>query len=98
MDKALRVAGDFELWSRFFEHAELYTLAVPLGIFRFQKLSFTSTEFDAYTDVCRRVLVKFGRRPPSRIGILGAPDRARTAGKLASAVRTGIPGFAYRPG
>ena len=67
VDPALRVAGDFELWSRFFEHAELYTLGVPLGIFRFQKQSFTSTEFDAYKDVCRRVLAKFERRPPSRI-------------------------------
>jgi glycosyltransferase involved in cell wall biosynthesis len=67
VDKTLRVAGDFELWSRFFEHAELHTLAVPLGIFRFQKASFTSTEFDAYKEVCRRVLAKSGRRAPSRM-------------------------------
>ncbi len=43
------------------------SVGVPLGIFRFQKQSFTSTEFDAYKDVCRRVLAKFGRRPPSRV-------------------------------
>jgi glycosyltransferase involved in cell wall biosynthesis len=67
VEKALRVAGDFELWSRFFEHAELYTLGVPLGIFRFQKQSFTSTEFEAYKEVCRRVLAVSGRRAPSRM-------------------------------
>lgn len=27
-------AGDFELWSRFFEHAELYGLEMPLAVFR----------------------------------------------------------------
>jgi len=66
VDTALRVAGDFELWSRFFEHAELHALAVPLGIFRFQPESFTAREFEAYMEVCRRVLAKFSHRPPSR--------------------------------
>jgi hypothetical protein len=67
VDAGLRVAGDFELWSRFFEHAELFGVAVPLGIFRFQRDSFTAREFDAYMDVCRRVLAKSSRRPPSRL-------------------------------
>jgi glycosyltransferase involved in cell wall biosynthesis len=67
VDRNLRVAGDFELWSRFFEHAELYTLGVPLGIFRFQRQSFTSKEFAAYMEVCRRVLASFSHRPPSRV-------------------------------
>jgi glycosyltransferase involved in cell wall biosynthesis len=29
------LAGDFELWARFFKHAELYAVEVPLGGFRF---------------------------------------------------------------
>lgn len=29
------LAGDFELWARFFQHAELYSAEVPLGGFRF---------------------------------------------------------------
>jgi glycosyltransferase involved in cell wall biosynthesis len=65
VDTGLRVAGDFELWSRFFEHAELYTLAIPLGIFRIQPDSFSSTEFEPYMEVCRRVLAKYSHRPPS---------------------------------
>jgi len=64
VDTGLRVAGDFELWSRFFEHAELYALGVPLGIFRIQPNSFSSREFQPYMEVCRRVLAKFSRRPP----------------------------------
>jgi glycosyltransferase involved in cell wall biosynthesis len=67
VDASLRVAGDFELWSRFFEHAELFALAVPLGIFRFQRESFTAREFEGYMEVCRRVLAKYSRRPPSRM-------------------------------
>jgi glycosyltransferase involved in cell wall biosynthesis len=70
VDTCLRVAGDFELWSRFFEHAELHALGIPLGIFRFQRESFSATEFDAYMEVCRRVLAKFSHRPPSRLELL----------------------------
>jgi glycosyltransferase involved in cell wall biosynthesis len=67
VDTGLRVAGDFELWSRFFEDAELHTLAVPLGIFRIQPDSFSSREFEPYMEVCRRVLAKYSRRPPGRV-------------------------------
>jgi glycosyltransferase involved in cell wall biosynthesis len=67
VDTGLRVAGDFELWSRFFENAELYTLAVPLGIFRIQPDSFSSREFEPYMEVCRRVLANYSHRPPSRL-------------------------------
>jgi glycosyltransferase involved in cell wall biosynthesis len=81
VDVSLRVAGDFELWSRFFEHAELYALGVPLGIFRFQRGSFTATDFEGYMEVCRRVLAKYSRPPPSRAELLARriarelPDR-----------------------
>ena len=67
VDTGLRVAGDFELWSRFFEHAELFALSVPLGIFRIQPDSFSSREFEPYMEVCRRVLAKYSHRPPSRV-------------------------------
>jgi glycosyltransferase involved in cell wall biosynthesis len=66
VDTGLRVAGDFELWARFFRHAELYTVEVPLGCFRFQRDSFTAREFDSYLAVCRGVLRQYGARPPGR--------------------------------
>lgn len=31
LDTDYRLAGDFELWARFWEHAPLYTVAMPLG-------------------------------------------------------------------
>jgi glycosyltransferase involved in cell wall biosynthesis len=89
VDTSLRVAGDFELWSRFFEHADLYALGIPLGIFRFQRESFSATEFGAYMEVCRRVLAKFRRRPPSRMELLARrivrelPDRMQPLSGLA---------------
>jgi glycosyltransferase involved in cell wall biosynthesis len=92
VDTTLRLAGDFELWSRFFEHAELHTLAVPLGIFRFQRESFTALEFEGYMETCRRVLAKFSRRPPSRLELLARriarelPDRWQPLTGLANPV------------
>ena len=34
LDDALQYAGDFELWARFWEHADLYTVPMLLGGFR----------------------------------------------------------------
>ena len=65
LDDGLRMAGDFELWARFFAHAELYALGVPLGCFRFQKQSFTSSAMADYLEECRKVLQRCGHRPPS---------------------------------
>jgi glycosyltransferase involved in cell wall biosynthesis len=93
VDSSLRVAGDFELWSRFFEHAELYGVAVPLGIFRYQRESFSSREFEAYLDVCWRVLATYSRKPPPRMELLARriarelPDRWQPLTGLAYPVR-----------
>jgi glycosyltransferase involved in cell wall biosynthesis len=67
VDRTLRVAGDFELWARFFQLAELHTVQVPLGCFRFQSASFTSNEMDTYLEVCRSVLRRYPYQPPSKI-------------------------------
>jgi glycosyltransferase involved in cell wall biosynthesis len=67
MDDSLRLASDFELWARFFRHAELHAVAVPLGCFRFQKQSITSSAMDAYLGECRTVLQRHSRTAPSRI-------------------------------
>jgi GT2 family glycosyltransferase len=64
LDDSLRMAGDFELWARFFQHAELHAVGVPLGCFRFQERSFTSTGMDAYLGECRSILRKYGRPVP----------------------------------
>jgi glycosyltransferase involved in cell wall biosynthesis len=67
MDSSLRMAGDFELWARFFRHAELYAVGVPISCFRYQRDSFTSTRMPAYLEECRSVLARFPGRPPSAL-------------------------------
>ena len=70
MDASLRWAGDFELWARFFQHAELYAVGVPIGCFRFQRDSITSGRMDAYLAECRSVLKRYPARFPSRAELL----------------------------
>jgi len=65
LDDSLRMAGDFELWARFFQHAELFAVGVPLGCFRFQKQSFTSSAMADYLEECRSVLRRYSYRAPS---------------------------------
>jgi hypothetical protein len=63
------MAGDFELWARFFRHAELYAVGVPLGCFRFQGKSFTSNQMQGYLEECRSVLRRDGYRAPAGVEI-----------------------------
>ncbi|MGA2819244.1 MAG: glycosyltransferase family 2 protein [Anaerolineales bacterium] len=65
VDEALKVGGDFELWARFFEHADLYALAVPLACFRFQGTSLSFEHADVYRQVCETVLRRYGLLEPS---------------------------------
>jgi glycosyltransferase involved in cell wall biosynthesis len=65
LDDSLHMAGDFELWARFFKHAELYAVGTPLGCFRFQKQSITSGAMADYLEECRKVLRKYAYRAPS---------------------------------
>ena len=62
VNAGLDVAGDFELWSRFFEHAELAMTDVPLAGFRVHGQQKT-TDIDRYLSVGQQIL---------------APHRAKT--------------------
>jgi glycosyltransferase involved in cell wall biosynthesis len=44
VNTTLKLAGDFELWTRFFRHAELYSLQVLLGGFRIRSANQLSFE------------------------------------------------------
>ena len=93
LEAGLRMAADFELWARFFRHAQLYAVGVPLGCFRFQKASFTSSRMDAYLEECRGVLARYPHRGPS------APERAarRIARRLPRRLQSAS-GLAYPVG
>lgn len=61
LDATLNLAGDFELWARFWAHAALATVNVPLGGFRRQPEQKTSDP-DAYQREARDVLTRHGGR------------------------------------
>lgn len=44
MDDRLRSAGDFELWARFYQYADLFAVDQPLGIFRQHKNQVSSAD------------------------------------------------------
>jgi hypothetical protein len=60
VDDMLQLAGDFELWSRFYKHAELYALEEPLGVFRFQPNQKTAKFAEEYLHEAEQALVKAG--------------------------------------
>jgi hypothetical protein len=90
MDAGLRMAADLELWARFFQHAELFTVGVPLGCFRFQKESFTSSRMDSYLEECRAVLKRFAHRAPTALEI-----SARRTARLLPGRLQPLTGLAY---
>jgi glycosyltransferase involved in cell wall biosynthesis len=60
VDDSLRIAGDFELWARFFKHADLYGVTTPLGGFRIHGDQFTGHAMDKYLQICERILTEHG--------------------------------------
>jgi glycosyltransferase involved in cell wall biosynthesis len=90
MDDSLRTAGGFELWARFFKHAELYAVRVPLGCSRFQKQSPASGAPADHLDECETVLRRYRYRPLSRLELA-----ARQAARLLSLRVRPWTGLAY---
>jgi glycosyltransferase involved in cell wall biosynthesis len=59
-------ALDFELWARFYEHAELLGTWLPLGAFRFQEKQKTAEGMDKYYAEAERVLGYYRKDPDRR--------------------------------
>jgi hypothetical protein len=55
-------AGDFELWARFFDHAELYGVETPIGGFRYHGEQKTGAGHKGYLAEAERVLSAHGGR------------------------------------
>ena len=83
LDPSFEPASDFELWRRFFEHAELWTVDTMLGAFRVHATQRTASQLDAYRGQALRAL------PASSSRSLLA---ARTVSRMPVAVRrrTGV--------
>jgi glycosyltransferase involved in cell wall biosynthesis len=63
LDLDFPLAGDFELWARFFKFAELYGVATILAGFRLHSDQKTAHHLAAYTEEAERALRRHGGRP-----------------------------------
>lgn len=59
MDESMYVAGDFELWSRFWQHANLVTTDIPLAMYRLHDTNKSYANEGEYQKVAANVLAKF---------------------------------------
>jgi glycosyltransferase involved in cell wall biosynthesis len=62
IDSSLHLAGDFELWARFLQHADLYGIPLPLGGFRRHGEQKTARHMAAYYEEAEAVLARHGGR------------------------------------
>jgi glycosyltransferase involved in cell wall biosynthesis len=61
------LAADFELWARFFQHADLYTVPVPLGGFRYHCNQRSVIQAEQYIAEAQQVLDAYKGRPMGRM-------------------------------
>lgn len=64
LDATLPLASEFELWARFWEHADLYAVGVPLAGFRVQPEQKTSWGQGRYLREAELVLDRYGQPRP----------------------------------
>jgi hypothetical protein len=63
IDTTFQIAGDFELWARFFDHAELYGVTTPIGGFRIHGDQLTQQQTEHVHEICAAALRRCGGRP-----------------------------------
>lgn len=63
LDKTLRYAGDFELWTRFAKHANLTKIDLPLAAFRKRKSSLSKADRNKYDLEVEAVISKMPKYP-----------------------------------
>jgi len=84
IDTQWKIAADFELWMRFFQHAELYGVDTPLAGFRRHGDQKTSHQPDLYNSECVQILAANGGSIP---GFLRRSLRAAAARSCPESVR-----------
>lgn len=64
------LAGDFELWARFYRHAELYAVTTPLAGYRSHERQKTHSGMDVYVAQGKEILRQHGGRLHGRFSSL----------------------------
>lgn len=67
LDTSMKYAGDSELWFRFFEHAILYDVSIPLGRFRLHESQITSALRKEYDEEVEALMRRYGAKPHNHI-------------------------------
>lgn len=67
IDVSLQLAGDFELWAKFFRHTDLYAISTPLGGFRVHGDQKTAHHMQAYQEEAEAILRRYGGSPYGKI-------------------------------
>ena len=67
LDTSLKLAGDLELWTRFYQYSELVGFRVPLAAFRIHPQQLTSVQKNAYFEEASQVFDHYGIQPYSPI-------------------------------
>ncbi|MCU0490245.1 MAG: glycosyltransferase [Chloroflexaceae bacterium] len=67
IDPSFRLAGDFELWARLFQHADLHVVGAMLAGFRKHGTQKTAQALQAYMAEAAGVLQRHGGRPRGRL-------------------------------
>jgi hypothetical protein len=63
LDTSLKLAGDFELWARFYQHSDLVGVRTILSGFRRHGAQLSAQQAVAYHEECLQVLKRFGGKP-----------------------------------
>jgi len=63
IDSSLKLAGDYELWARFFTYADLLTTTVPLAGFRHHGNQKSVIQIEEYMIEAEKVLRRYGGKP-----------------------------------
>src|SRR6266404_5824338 len=69
VDASLQLAGDFDLWARFYKNAELYGVGTPLGGYRAHESQKTAVRFQEYIEEAKEVLARHGGRYQENRGV-----------------------------
>lgn len=67
LDPSLTLAGDFELWARFFEQSEVYGVEAPIAGFRLHGDQKSVRNLKGYIEEAVATLVRYGGRAPKRL-------------------------------
>ena len=86
-DTQFRLAGDFDLWARFFQFAEVTPLSVPLAGFGYHGKNQSVVNADLYAREADHILKRYGNRPYSAWGRFWRTSLAPAMTSLPSVLR-----------